>query len=311
MSTLAWKLPSVNNQPDLQAVCLDLQGSLVKLKMLCSPGSLIGGGLRGVVNHFSPASRRRLIQLFARLLVDPYKSPLFITLTYPAEYPHPRKAKEHLRTFYKRLLRVYPELASVWRLEFQKRGAPHFHLITFNVPYIPKEYIQETWGEIIGYETPFTRVEMIEGMRKLLSYVSKYTAKVTEPSGGFNHSAYLPVEDGYIDLETGEKLSVGRVWGIVNAEKLPFAELYQVVVSGCFNAVWDFRRAIKRRRLATRTGSPYRGCFLLIDEIGRWLDFWEYCLTFRVVEGKKPRYDPIPFPDRGGGLSVMLDSDRI
>jgi hypothetical protein len=141
---------------------------------------------------------------------------VFVTLTM-REIFHPRKAKEHLRAFCKRLERKFERIALVWRMEYQKRGAPHFHLVVYNVPYIDKKYIQEIWGEIIGQEQPFTRIESIRTYKHLMWYVSKYAAKIDD--NGFNKGAYLAAGGKISDSEQ----SAGRVWGWFNRDLLPLA----------------------------------------------------------------------------------------
>src|SRR5690554_2824154 len=104
------------------------------------------GGKRGAVTEFSAGSRRRLLRLIARLEKT---RTTFITLTYPAEFPDPRTAKEHLRALFERIRRRVPEASGIWRLELQERGAPHFHLLMFNLPYISFETLRSWWQEII------------------------------------------------------------------------------------------------------------------------------------------------------------------
>ena len=90
-----------------------------------------GGGKRAAVSSFTSRSRRRLLRGlnsldFRRIDVACF---VFITLTYPAEFPSPRAAKRHLDKFLKRLRRQYPECLGWWKLEPQERKAPHFHLL--------------------------------------------------------------------------------------------------------------------------------------------------------------------------------------
>jgi hypothetical protein len=60
---------------------------------------------------------------------------IFVTLTYPHEYPEdPELCKRHLKAFRKRLQRKYESFAAFWRLGIQQRGAWHFHLLLFVGP---------------------------------------------------------------------------------------------------------------------------------------------------------------------------------
>lgn len=54
-----------------------------------------------------------------------------ITLTYPADFPADgRLVKSHLHKFLLWLKYQYRYVAYFWFLEFQRRGAPHFHIMT-------------------------------------------------------------------------------------------------------------------------------------------------------------------------------------
>jgi hypothetical protein len=83
-------------------------------------------------------------------------------------------------------------------LEFQSRGAPHYHLLASNQ--VPKEEIAERWYRIVGsgdekHLRAGTRVESIRSKGHLYGYVSTYIRKSGQKQ--------LPV--GYEE--------VGRFWG--------------------------------------------------------------------------------------------------
>lgn len=180
------------------------------------------GGKRGVVTEFSAGSRRRLLRLIARLEKT---RTTFITLTYPAEFPDPITAKGHLRALFERIRRRVPEASGIWRLELQERGAPHFHLLMFNLPYISFETLRAWWGEIIGVidgQPLFVRIELVRSWRGVMSYASKYVAKRSEAGQDslFNVVAYLHAVG-----------AIGRWWGVFQAKALPFAESFKQSVS--------------------------------------------------------------------------------
>lgn len=210
------------------------------------------GSKRGVVGGFSAKSRKRLLEQLARLDHERAGKVPFLTLTYPAHFPTPKRAKEHLRAWLKRLAARYPGCSAVWRLELQKRGAPHFHLLLFNVPFVPMEWVQSSWAEVIGCPgvPVFTRIELMRSWRGVMWYASKYIAKegggvpgpvapyvvevpalpddgrvwvsvaVDERSGGFNSLPYLAVTFDH----------VGRWWGVFQADNLPYASSERVTV---------------------------------------------------------------------------------
>lgn len=221
---MPWKKEKENSS----YVQIEAQGRLLKVKAVGLELDMPRGRGRGDVTVFTAQSRLRLLRLLARISppeVDGFRHRCtFITLTAQLFY-HPRKFKQFMRAFFKRLGRKAPRIAIVWRLEYQKRGAPHCHLIVYNCPYIDKVHIREMWGEIIGQERPFTRIESIKSYRKLMSYASKYAAKVE--GSGFNSVTYLA--DGVGVSEYGQK-SAGRVWGVYRRVCLPFAEKESVRV---------------------------------------------------------------------------------
>ncbi len=80
-----------------------------------------------------------------------------VTLTYPGDWmscvPTPQVAHEHLRTLQKRWERKFGRLEATWKLEFQRRGAPHFHLLA-RIPPIAlptvRAWVARQWFEIVG-----------------------------------------------------------------------------------------------------------------------------------------------------------------
>ena len=95
-----------------------------------------GGGIRDRVRGFSRASRRNLLRRLASINRRAFRAfrgrIIFVTLTYPGEYPQdPELCKGHLKAFRKRLQREFKSFAAFWRLGIQRRGALHLHLLLF------------------------------------------------------------------------------------------------------------------------------------------------------------------------------------
>ena len=57
----------------------------------------------------------------------------FITLTYKENMQDIKKSRKDLDIFFKRLRRVYRDLKYIWVMEYQQRGAIHFHILA-NIP---------------------------------------------------------------------------------------------------------------------------------------------------------------------------------
>jgi hypothetical protein len=216
-------------------VALEAQGSLLALAIRRPAKQRRGGGVRGDVQGFSRASRLRLIRKLARLTPTNTK---FVTLTYPDASVSAQDAKKHLRAFLERIRRKYPKTSAVWRLEFQQRGTPHFHLLMFNLPYVPFIELREMWRGVIGLAASsplFVRIELVRSARGVMRYASKYLAKET-PSP----------EQGTALLDYDAYLHAGRVWGVFNAQNLPLAvQFFATVVVTAMRNFWDAKRLMR------------------------------------------------------------------
>jgi len=77
-------------------------------------------GKRGNVVGFSRRSRKRLIEFMASVRHD--GDMLFLTLTYPDKFPVDRETWfRHFEAFRRRLERMSPEIAVIWRKELVER----------------------------------------------------------------------------------------------------------------------------------------------------------------------------------------------
>jgi hypothetical protein len=235
-----------------------------------SPPMRRGGGIRDRVRGFSRRSRRNFLRHLAsinRRALRAFKGQtIFVTLTYPHEYPEdPELCKRHLKALRKRLQRLYGSFGAFWRLGIQQRGAWHFHLLLFVGPSFGaigelRRFISSSWYEITGkvsegHLRAGTRVEAVKRWKEVTSYVERYMAKPEEfPEG----------------------LQTGRVWGIWNEELLPVQwETVEVSLRDAFK----IRRVY--RRLARRNGSGSLRritVFVRHENVLRLLEFFGYRL---------------------------------
>ena len=169
---------------------------------------------RGEITKWSRKSQMRFKVALAKLKQEEMKNGLECTLTYPKEFPD---ADEH-KTYKRHLARLNQILArrgfsGAWKLEFQSRGAPHYHLIL-----LPKEKLKglkefrkeiaEHWYRIVGsndekHLRAGTEVSPIESSTGIIGYMASYMAK----------------ED-----QTLPNNFTGRYWGFINKPNLPFSE---------------------------------------------------------------------------------------
>ncbi len=156
----------------------------------------------------------------ARVNTQAYdQPPTFLTLTYPASFPtDPRVYKGQLRAFLKRLRRAHGERPVVWRLEWQRRGAPHFHLLVFDLVGQGgfKDWCLSTWSDVCASGDPLhalhgADVSPMRTWAGVRSYLSKYIAKVDDGSREPDElvGRVWGVEDGSLLIETPVSFTLG------------------------------------------------------------------------------------------------------
>jgi len=105
---------------------------------------------------WSRKSRARMVETFANLDHAPMREHEdrvagMVTLTYPCHWeaaaPDGATAKRHLRAFIERWSRAFGRPPGLWKLEFQGRGAPHFHLHVPVPALAPSPFCAEDHGE--------------------------------------------------------------------------------------------------------------------------------------------------------------------
>lgn len=179
---------------------------------------------RGEITSLSKRSLSRFAFLVGNS-TTPFLS--LLTLTYGQNYPVcGLEAKRGLGNVLQAFRRRYPGVKYFWFLEFQERGAPHFHVgLNISPTWEDRKWLAQTWGRIaepenlayingwgkdFGIDSPtfYTRDSVImqhyrqgvwENVRSkdgAIRYVLSYTLKP--------HQKRVP--DDYTD--------VGRFWGV-------------------------------------------------------------------------------------------------
>lgn len=203
---------------------------------------------RGRISEFTKKSRLRLMREMSKMRRDAL--PVLVTLTYPAVYPdNPKIWKRHLDNFLKRLQRKYPNISGVWKLEPQKRGAPHFHLLVWGAPYLGLLHcVALMWFQVVGsgdekHLRAGTRVEQVKSQRGVMFYASKYLGKE-------------------ITVDWG---CAGRFWGKFGKESLPYGQF--VVIETSPEKFQEYIRYM--RRFAHIRGRDYKSLTITCNP-----DFW-------------------------------------
>lgn len=115
-----------------------------------------------------------------------------------------------------RVRRKYPLVSFFWKLEFQERGAAHFHLVLFGLPDKSSAVLEEwrswsraAWYEIVGsgdrkHLVRGVTSDWVKSRRGAVGYLAKYLGK---------------------DDQTRPGDFTGRYWGKHNEAALPVADL--------------------------------------------------------------------------------------
>ena len=172
-----------------------------------------GGGKRGKITKLTGAAVKRM-KLAARNVPEG-SFEAFLTLTYPQDFPADGlKVKRDLSAMRKWLMRR--RIGSFWFMEFQKRGAPHFHMFLSNYPLCGVKGVSAAWFKIVGSGDPkHLAVHLGEAgvsrsgggvARPCLEYVRKPHAASFYATKYAAKQEQKNVPEGYSN--------VGRFWGM-------------------------------------------------------------------------------------------------
>ena len=227
---------------------------------------------KGDIQGFSINSRSRMLKRINQLNPDRKDQFYHITLTYPKRFPTDGIThKTDLDVFIKRLKRRFgKEIELLWKLEFQKRGAPHYHMIVYlekeyNIQYLRKwlgknwyEVAQRFWDEKLDvHKDRGVGCDQIDSLRKAGYYLSKYITKKEEET----------------PANQGRFWGCTRNWGEVMLRK--------VTLSG--KQLIHFRRLVKQfvkdnRRMQKMITAPMN-----LTVFGSWRFFLEALLWVKKV----------------------------
>lgn len=178
----------------------------IRVKCLSRGGTQeqLGGGVRQKISEWSDKSRRACETHIRNVPEGSIKC--FLTLTYPESFPVDGKlVKKHLHNMKQWFKRR--GVSGVWFLEFQRRGAPHYHAFLGSWPISGVRGVSEAWYRIVGSEDPKHLawhlgelsgrpcLELMHKPHAASAYASKYATKADQKK----------VPEGYEH--------VGRFWG--------------------------------------------------------------------------------------------------
>ncbi|GAA3430389.1 hypothetical protein GCM10018953_75740 [Streptosporangium nondiastaticum] len=207
------------------------------------------------ITGWSRKSRASMVRALCELdyrpmLSDATRIPAMVTLTYPGDWltvaPNGAASKKHLLALRKRFERAWDRpLQAIWKLEFQARGAPHYHLLMVpphGLSKVPgprataaarigaglpfRQWLSEVWADIVAHPDPEekrrhrlagTGVDFAEGLR---AHDPKRVSVYFTKHGSFAAKEYqhcVPPEW----TEPGQ--GPGRFWGYWHLERVALA----------------------------------------------------------------------------------------
>jgi hypothetical protein len=156
------------------------------------------------ITEWSRKSRAAMCRTFAELdytpLVECGRVPAMVTLTYPGDWesvaPDGASVKRHMMLWRKQFQREWGEPARyIWKLEFQRRGAPHVHLWMAPPHAIGRSgrkfrdwLLSQEWADIVAHPDPVQRgrhilagtaIDLLNGLRAATPNVWRSTSQNT------------------------------------------------------------------------------------------------------------------------------------
>lgn len=268
--------------------------------------------LRGDITSFSVRSRSRLNKTLA--MVNREALPLFVTLTYHLEYPSDFEGyKYHLHHFLISLSRAFPCAGVMWKLEFQERGAPHYHLFVWNVSLQDLQaFVPDAWHKIAGAGSNFHLawhkgelgngnnhcVQSIKSWNGVKYYASKYFSKIDDATS----------RGGRIWGKSGSYLVLDKSGKKIKVSNIPFSKILEFRVN--LSVALEFRNAVSRhlnvefQRLGFWCGNFDVDWLIYLDEL-----ITADCVASSPPDGF-PDWDLDDFPDEefleGGDFALTL-----
>lgn len=224
------------------------------------------------ITEWSRKSRAAMCRIFAELdytpLVERGRVPAMVTLTYPGDWesvaPDGASVKRHMMLWRKRFQREWGEPARyIWKLEFQRRGAPHIHLWMAPPHTLGRsgrkfrDWLSQEWADIVAHPDPEQRarhllagtaIDILNGLRacdpkRLAIYFTKHSSPNKLGDKEYQHI----VPEAWRQPGHGP----GRFWGVHGLQRAT------AVVEIAQHAYLTARRIIRRW---SRSQATYVAC---------------------------------------------------
>lgn len=145
----------------------------------------------------------------------------FVTLTFAENMTDIDKANRLFKQFIQRMRYRYGSFKYVAVIEFQDRGAVHYHMMS-DLPYIPKDELAAIWRH------GFVRINDISSVDNVGAYMVKYMMKDVHDVRLKGRKAYLTSRglEKPVELRGDEALQVVGMYDLENRKKV-FATEYE------------------------------------------------------------------------------------
>jgi hypothetical protein len=260
---------------------------------------------RGKITSWSAKSRSNMRAKIAKLDFEPLfeHAPLaaMVTLTYPGDWlvcaPDRETSKAHVEAFKMRYFRAWGhKIRGLWKLEFQGRGAPHYHLLICpprggshpeGLPF--RQWLSRTWTHIVDppddeearrHLLAGTGVDWSEGLkatdpRRVTAYFAKHGVL-----SGKEYQHRVPAEW----LAAGGS---GRWWGVWGLKEATAAVSVQ-------HEAWVATQRVLRRLSASKAYTRVETVDRVEQATGR-------------IRRRKVRRKVHTLKGRGGGMYLVLN----
>jgi len=146
----------------------------------------------------------------------------FITLTFGENVTDLDTAHYEFKKFVKRLnYAMFDTKKANLRysvvVEFQKRGAVHYHIIFYNLPYLKADRLAEIWGN------GFVKINKINDVDNVGAYITKYMSKDSGDPRLQGRKSYFNSRGLLLPVEITEKEKVEAVGSALPPETLKYS----------------------------------------------------------------------------------------
>lgn len=233
---------------DNRTATIQIYPNMLKLKVPSSQPAHLAGIKRGSVSlEFGGKMRKRFLDRFNAWHV-PNENMFFIHLTYPSEYDQDWHTwKLHLKVFKQHLKRRFPAAEGWWKLELQRRGAPHFHMVIDLRQRCAvtrfRAWVDAVWARIAHSLDQYggkyaCRVETVFSVRHARNYVAKYMGKLS----------FAPVDEhGEVMDGANMRDTMGRLWGRIGKPNCAETDHIQVEVEAVTWLRLQFAHQLKKQ----------------------------------------------------------------